>query len=280
MDRRPIAVALAALLVLAGCSALPTGGDGVGGPTTDDPAETPDWVAQNQSLLDAISGETHRSLANASNFTIVATSNSTLLTPQRIPMTWRANQSRTVELDRPGRSIFMRTVLAPRSATLPAVSERYIHNGRRYQRSVTDGNVSYDRGAARVSFERYAGAYSNVTSYLAPYELRYDGTTSYRGRTVHVVRGTDYQGSMPALNRTTKATARAYLTDTGRAIRIDQTFRGTVNSRSSSLPATVRLDVSFRIRNVGSTDVTTPEWLSQFPNATASVGEPSALVAP
>jgi hypothetical protein len=248
MRRRLAALAVVALVAVAGCAGGLPGSDDAQPSNDGDPLyETPlDATAVADAHLDAV--------ADAGSYTIQ--SNSTQEIPER---NRTANSSSVVAGDLSSDAVY--TVTNARSRTVELYA---FGNGTAYQRFVTGGEVQYRQAPGRVgNASQYARG--TVARAVGLFEFSYAGTESADGETVHVY---EAEGA-GALN--TSAPAFRQLNETN-VDAVAATLRvredGLVRSVAYDLTITVqgttqRIETVQRFVDVGSTDTAPPAWIDE-----------------
>lgn len=255
MRRTTATLAVAALLVLAGCSAgggpgTTTGpaGDTTGDGTTGEPL-------YDQPLDASAVADAHlQSLRGAGSYTVE--SNATLERSSRNSTT----DSRTVVRgDLESGAVYTRTGANQRS------TERFAFaNGTAYQRFDTGSDVQYRNVTGRV---RPASEYARVTveTFVGLFDFSYAGTTTVDGRTVHVYEAAGasaVNSSAPtwgSLNESDidAASATLHVREDGVVTRLGYDVTVTVDGTQQRVVTTQRFTA------VGTTTVEPPAWIPE-----------------
>ncbi|MFB6123085.1 MAG: hypothetical protein ABEJ78_06475 [Haloferacaceae archaeon] len=247
--RTLVPLAVAALLLLAGCG-------GGAAPSTATPAptaETPsapgpaDVAGVNDTAVDASAlVEGHRAALTNRSLTldVVAVDNDT-----RTTLTERVESG--------GRPLLVRSASGNRSRTT------YVANGTTYER-LTRGNESSYRSANRTGASAYPASYTGsriVWQYMSTATYRPNGTTVENGTGLLALSATaaDLNESALAAANVTVDTFRstAYVDDAG----VVRKFTYRVEGTRDGVPFSQTLRV--RVTDVGSTDVPRPDWLDR-----------------
>jgi len=254
MRRQFATLAVAALLLVAGCAALGGGGgDPTGpndrpgdGPTADPVYETP--------LADAEVVDAHReALRDAGTFTL-RTNNSYGQESAR-----RTVIRGDLETDAMYASV--------RTGDTPLQVYRF-GNGTGYRRSVSNGETTY----GNVSDIDGPSSWTDggVQTVLELYDLEYEGATTEDGETVHVYeaegpssmnRSSEWFGSGDATVEAANATLR--IRGDGLVVRSQYAYTVTRGGDTNSV------SVTRTFTNLGDTDLTPPAWIPAARNATA-----------
>lgn len=253
MRKQIAAIAVAALLVFAGCSA---GGDG--GATTTAPETTAttggDATPVYESPLDGQTvAENHEAVVrDAGTFTLVSTSNQT-----QDDQSFVVNSTTTVNLD--SGEYFSRQETEGRS-----VEEYSYGNGTVFRNlSVASGETQYSVPQQTPNLSRLAG--NQIGSFVDAFALSHAGTESVDGTETHVYEATGVEelnesapgfGEIDADN-VTAIDARVYVTDDGLVKRFAYSLS------VSTEQGNVSLAVDQRYVDVGSTTVEQPAWLDE-----------------
>ncbi|MFB6072743.1 MAG: hypothetical protein ABEJ88_07230 [Halobacterium sp.] len=258
MRRTLATLAVAALLVTAGCSAF--GGGGTDATTTSPPAgDAGDPVYETPLNASAVADEHLAALEAAGSYTVESTAVS-----ESSARNATRETNTVIRGDLGSGAVFTRT------AARQQVVEGYAFaNGTGYQRFEMPDQTRYVNATGRLgNASQYARG--TVASFVGLFEFSYAGTTTENGQTVHVYEAegaSSLNTSAPAfasLNESNVKAANATLHVRSDGVVVLASYDITVSLRGN----TQRVDATQRFTNVGSTDVSPPAWI---PEARANV---------
>ncbi|MCG1003671.1 MULTISPECIES: hypothetical protein [Halobacterium] len=250
MRKQIAAVAVAALLVFAGCSAGGNGGATTAPETTAGGAGDPVY----ESPLDAQTvAQTHESVVrDAGTFTLVSTSNRT-----------QGGQSVSVQSST-AVDLATGAYFATQESPMQTVEQFGFGNGTAYQRvSTADNQTRYTIPREAPNTSQLAG--SQLESFVGAFSFSHTGSETVDGTDTHVYEASgveDLNQSAPGLGsldteNLTSLTAELYITDDGLVKR----FGYSLTVSTSNGEASIATDQ--RYVDIGSTTVSEPAWLDE-----------------